>query len=729
MAKKRKNQNQQAQQDDGRIFMQRLQKNLEFFKKRRPGIYKMLANMQLQRVELVVTPGKDDVDMVANGKSCYRGLAREYSLEEAEKVLQENPESKRIRTFSPPWETSYQKENFADQILRRIVKNSPVKPSTFKGYIRGNIFPSMVFLGCGLGYHIDALTKKVPIINGIVIEREPEKFAVSLYTVDWEEICSRFSRKGFSLTFAIGKADQPEQIRRLVSQYMTKDVPFYPFFSTYYNHLADVELAKAVMENSNDLAVISSNWSYYDNELMRLSNTAHNIRKGGKFLPRPDVIDQKKPLVVVGSGPSLDKRVESLKKVRDQVVVVSAGTALRPLLAHGVRPDYHAELDPAYLIYELLSDLDNDAIREIPLLAVNEVNPFVSSLFDNVFYYFKTDNAQPALLELSNRSFANCNPTVTNAALSIGHALGFRTIYLFGTDYGFENVDQDHSSKSIYGDETDSAIAEDIQQRIQSAVKKRRVFKTPSVDGGTVLTRNDYYSAKRSVEELIYKLKSGGAPPQIFNCADGAIIEGTNWLQESEFLDRFSNTIESDGAFNALQLFESLAEPLRINFFDQSLNKVHEELERVCAIHGKTVRSARLKGRRDLCTLINEIRERLNVLRPAAGKSKVTGAQLMAHQLLKGSLQHFLYVGLCHGMACEDGEPLEAFMRGWEIGFLQFLDEVPKHYAKVVLKSRSLDDDPWAKRFIGDRDPEYVPDETVADQCCNSLLQTSEKKF
>src|SRR5690606_26974061 len=233
----------------------------------------------------------------------------------------------------------------------------------------------------------------------------------------------------------------------------------------------------------------------------------------------------------------------------------------------------------------------------------------------------------------------------------------------------------------------------------------------------------------RSVEELIYKLKSGGAPPQIFNCADGAIIEGTNWLQESEFLDRFSNTIESDGAFNALQLFESLAEPLRINFFDQSLNKVHEELERVCAIHGKAVRSARLKGRRDLCTLINEIRERLNVLRPAAGKSKVTGAQLMAHQLLKGSLHHFLYVGLCHGMACEDGEPLEAFMRGWEIGFLQFLDEVPKHYAKVVLKSRSLDDDPWAKRFIGDRDPEYVPDETVADQCCNSLLQTSEKKF
>ncbi|MFB2764844.1 motility associated factor glycosyltransferase family protein [Marinobacter shengliensis] len=710
MAKNRKKQDRQADQDNGRIFMQRLQKNLEFFKKRRPEIYKLLANMELQRVELVVTPGKDDVDMVANGKSCYHGLAQEYSVEEAEKVLEENPETKRIRTFSPPWEASYQKENFADQILRNIVKKSPVKPANFKGYIRGNIYPSMVFLGCGLGYHIDALTKKAPIINGIIIEREPEKFAVSLYTVDWEEICSRFSRKGFSLTFAIGYANQPEQVRRLVSQYMTKDVPFYPFFSTYYNHLADVELAKAVMENANDLAVVAANWSNYDNEIMRLSNTAHNIRRGGQLLPRPVAMNQSKPLVVVGSGPSLDKRVESLRRVRDQVVVVSAGTALRPLLAHGLRPDYHAELDPAYLIYELLSDIGEEKIRDIPLLAVNEVNPFVPTLFNKVFYYFKTDNMQPSLLGLTDRSFSNCNPTVTNAALSIGHSLGFRTIYLFGTDYGFQNVDKDHSSKSVYGDDTDSAIAEDIQKRVQSTVKKRRVFKTPSVDGDTILTRNDYYSAKRSVEELIYKLKSTDTPPEIFNCADGAIIEGAQWLPEREFLDRFGDGGQ-ETPFNAAEVFEGFAEELGVDAFDHALESVHKEVERVCAQYAKTIKSARLGGRRDLCTLVNELRERISIIRPLSGKASVTGAQFMAHQLMKGSLQHFLYVGMCHGMACEDGKDLTAFLKRWEEGFINFLETVPGHYAKVMLEQRPLEDDPWAKRFIGDRDPEFVPAE------------------
>ena len=80
----------------------------------------------------------------------------------------------------------------------------------------------------------------------------------------------------------------------------------------------------------------------------------------------------------------------------------------------------------------------------------------------------------------------------------------------------------------------------------------------------------------------------------------------------------------------------------------------------------------------------------------------------MTHQLLRGSVQHFLYVGICHGMACEDGAEFQNFVAQWEQGFLDFLSKVPKHYDKVMLESQPLERDPWAKRFIGDRDPEYV---------------------
>lgn len=692
------------QQDDGKMYMQRLQKNLEYFRKHKPDLYNMLAEMQLRRVELVVTPERDDVDMVVDGKSCYHGLAREYSLEEVEKVLGENPESKRIRTYNPPWENAYQKENFGMALLKEIAQESPVKPHNFRGYIRGNIFPSMVFLGCGLGYHIEALVDKVQIINAIIVEREPEKFAVSLYTIDWEKICSKFTRKGHTITFAIGKANEPEAIRRLISRYLSKDVPFYPFFSTYYNHLADVEVVQGVLENANDLAVVATNWSNYDTEMMRLSNTAHNAKRGFRYIANSyHHGPQEKPLVVVGSGPSLDNRIESLKAMRDRVVIVSAGTGLRPLLANGIKPDFHAELDPSYLIYEILSDIGED-LRDIPLLSVNEVNPHVPELFDRHYFYLKSDNANTHLLGSASESFSGCNPTVTNAALAIGHSLGFREVYLFGTDYGFEDEARDHSLASVYGAQSGSALGKDMHKRTGTEKGKRRVFSTPGVNGKTVFTRNDYYTAKRSVENLIYNLRSAADKPEFYNCADGAVIEGVTWLSEDEFISRVRRNAESV-RFDPVELFESLARDLSSGQIEEQLRAVYKELSRFCLKCAREVKSSRLTGRRDLCVLVNQLRFDASYIRPLPGKKEVLGVQRAAHQLLQGSVLHFLHVGLCHGMAAADDE-LISFLKTWREKFLAFLGQVPPHFEAVMLSGRDPEDDPWTRRTLGDADPE-----------------------
>jgi 6-hydroxymethylpterin diphosphokinase MptE-like protein/flagellin glycosyltransferase Maf-like protein len=701
------------QEDDGKIYMLRLQRNLDYFKKHKPGLYKMLADMQLQRVELVVTPGKDDVDMVVGGKSCYHGLAREYSLDEAQRVLQENPESKRIKTYAPPWERGYRKNNFGMRLLRDVLESSPVTPDNFKGYIRGSVFPSMVFLGCGLGYHIEALVNKIQIINAIIVEREPEKFAVSLYTVDWAKICSRFNRKGHTLTFAIGKADKPEEVRSLLAGHLRKDVPFYPFFSTYYNHLIDVEAFQGVLENANDLAVVTTNWSNYDTELLRLSNTAHNAR--GRFRYIANTYQggpQEKPLVVVGSGPSLDRRIESLKAVRSQVVIVSAGTGLRPLLANGIKPDFHAEVDPSYLIYEILSDIEQDKIRDIPLLAVNEVNPHVPGLFDRHFFYLKSDNANTHLLGRFEESFSGCNPTVTNAALAIGHSLGFREVYLFGTDYGFEDESKDHSSASVYGAESGSAMAGDMRARTERA--KPKIFKTAGVNGSTVLTRNDYYSAKRSVESLIHDLRLSEDRPVFYNCADGAVIEGADWLSQEDFIARIEEESVGTG-FDPLALFGSLSRELGKDFMDKQLHDVNKELVRLCKGFAREVKGARTNGRRDLCVLINQLRHDVTFIKPLPGQTAVSAVQRASQHLLHGSVLHFLHAGLCHGMASSD-EELVPFMAMWKRKFLEFLEQVPSHFEGVMLSDRDPVNDPWTRRTLGDDDPHFTATPEVTSE-------------
>ena len=50
--------------------------------------------------------------------------------------------------------------------------------------------------------------------------------------------------------------------------------------------------------------------------------------------------------MIVGAGPSLDDSLAALARSRDRAVVLAADTALRPLLAAGIRPDIVAAVDP-----------------------------------------------------------------------------------------------------------------------------------------------------------------------------------------------------------------------------------------------------------------------------------------------------------------------------------------------------------------------------------------------
>lgn len=698
--------------DQTEQLMRRMQANLSYFQKNHPAVYQMLATINLENVELVVTPGQNDVDMIAYGKSCYRGLAREFSLDEAKGVLRENPEERRIQTFAPPSADNYRKKTFVNRLLQDTILASPIGGRAFTGYIRGNFFPSIVFLGVGLGYHVDWLTKNAPIINGIVIEREPEKFAVSLYTVDWAAICSRFARKGRSLTFAIGKADSQEEVRELVSRSMTKDVPFYPFFSTYYNHLADVEIARGVLDTAKDLSVVSTNWIDYDNELIRLKNTSHNFNAGGAYVARAPGKVINKPVIVVGSGPSIDKRIDDIKKIRDQVTVISAGTGLGGLLGAGIIPDFQVELDPGHVVYRFHSAFDQELLKQITLLAVNEVNPKVPTLFGDTFYFFKFDNGLPYALGLEKSTFNGCNPTVTNAALAISHAMGVREVYLFGTDYGFESEDHDHADHSIYGRKNESDIAQRMRENAKNPAKsinRKKTFEVPAVNGGTVLTRGDYYSAKRSVEDLIHSLKAGNRPFDVFNCAEGAVIAGVEWLPSEDLQARFDCLGEVAGSTGFdHDMIKEVSETLPESLLEQVLPGIHRELSRMCNQFERLLRSARLNGRRDLCEVVNEIRQQVSEIRPPKGEA-ASRAFVYAHQLLSGSVKHFLYVGLCHGMACENKE-LNAFLQKWKENFKAFLVELPAHFERVMFSELPVSEDPWALRTLYNPDPEFTGD-------------------
>ncbi|KXS52741.1 MAG: hypothetical protein AWU57_2878 [Marinobacter sp. T13-3] len=688
--------------DEAQVYLRRKEKNLSYFRVALPSLYNFLENMKLTKAELIVTPGLSDVDMTIEGKSVYRGLAKEYSENEACGFFDKNDSSKELFTFPPPWKNAYSRIRFSSKFLHDIVSNSPVNEINFGGYKIGKNLPSVVFLGCGLGFHIESVVNRRVPINAVIVEREPEKFALSLFTVDWESICRKFQKKGYSLNFAIGRASEYEEVRNLMSRHLMDNVPFYPFLTTYYNHFADVELAKTAVDVGKDLALISSNWSNYDDELMRLKNSIINDREGMTFIKHGNLEPHQKPLVVVGSGPSLDDRIDDLVRVRSKVTVISAGTSLRPLVAAGIIPDLHVELDPAYLIYELHSDIDEQVLSGITLIAVNELNPWVKDLFSEVYFYFKRDNSISQLAGVVNSAFPHCNPTCTNAALSIGHSLGFRQIYLFGTDYGYKDINKDHSDGSVYGANVESQNAKKLRENASN--QRRSSFRVPAANGSdTVFTRNDYYTAKRYVESFYREISSAHPNSKFFNCSDGAEIEGIPWVTSQEFLDSLESRDESEGP-DLKELLAVSAVKLPDGKLDHAMSDVVEELVREVGVFLKLLRRAPLQGRKDLCLLANEIRGTARTIKPHAGATACTPAQSYVSQLMTGTLMHFVLVGLTHGLACSDSE-LPHFLKHWREEFKAFLKAVPDHFSEVVTQTKPRESDSWALLNFSSADP------------------------
>lgn len=685
-------------------FIRRKQKNLAYFQKYRPEIFEYFASFEPRHCELTVTPGRDDVDVVDSGQSVYRHLAREYSESEVSDFLANNPPGKPIISMAPPYLQAREGARFASQYIREVLAFSKVTPSTFKGYFRGNVLPSVVFLGCGLAYHIDSLTARADVIDAVVFEPDPERFALTLFTVDWEEICSRFRGKGRSISFCIATNSSEENVRRVLGSKVAEIVPLYPYLNWYYNHLANVELYRIAKDLEKDIPVVGANWGNYDFELRGVRNVFHNLELGGAHVKPFKLPESDTPVAVVGSGPSLDARVEALKASRDKLIVVSAGTGLRALLSHGIRPDFHVELDADYMIYEMLSDIDEQfGLHGITLLCTVSVNPLVPPLFESYRFYFSNEYYIPAFLGLNSDAIPGCTPTCTNAALALAFAYGFRNIFLFGTDYGYQDKSQHHSRFSVYGQESKTEFASSFRKDTAPETEARPKFETEGVNQTTVITQGDYFTAKRAVETYLSDRENQGLSFSVSNCSDGALIEGAEWMSEQEF----SASLESaslNGRDELIAVLKDCSVEMPEYDTNQIFGAVSQEIADTAREFLSVLKNSRLSGRKDLIVICNQIRDYLNRVGPGSGRRSPVVVQLMGWQILKGTVQRFLQMGLCHGLAHED-EDLQPFLDHWATTFKAFLQELPEHFSSVMLADLEPHEDPWVTTRLMNAEP------------------------
>lgn len=663
-------------------FVQSLyERNLLFFQNNFSDLYKSIQKLQLKNTEVRINTALGEVDLIDAGNSCYGGKGIEFAVNEVNDWEKAYPTGLSIRTLRPPFKGDYNRPRFFSKKIDTLIEKSPITKKNFQWYTHNNPAHMVVFMGIGLGLHIQEYLERNDVRNIILFENNPEHFLASMYVVDWETIFSPYlGDTSRTLRLILREFEDERDITACIWNELICYCPHFPASCLFYNHRRSSVYGNTVRKLQQDVHVYMNLWGYYDDEINQLNNGFFNFRNGVPKTPCYTDFKLELPVVIVGSGPSLDERIEDLKALKDKAIIISCGTALRSLYSYGIKPNIHVEIESHQLTYDLLKKMDQDWLNDIGLIGAAQINPRNFKLFKRKMAFIKDSATMAALFCSPKEIIKGTTPTCTNTGLAIALYYQAKTIFMIGTDFGFSDPDFHHTKSSVYYDkDADPLIKESVSQQNSSLIKD------VSVTGEEIYTKPTYYTSKRRAEVEITRAINTFKDINIYNISNGAKISGAKWL----------NTELSQTMISKLPL--SNPDAVINELFDKNENIVSQEMLD--------------QGIDKVLTLFEELKEKIPNIIKRHNKSKDIASAITTelnhyleqhvkinfpylYYMVRGSLWHYMYSLYTHVWAMEKVTPesVNHFVNEWINSMNELLTEWPKHVQGVLSKKRTIDD-------------------------------------
>lgn len=371
----------------------------------------------------------------------------------------------------------------------------------------------LVVFGVGLGYHLAELVRATKARWVIIVEPFTEFIQHSFAAIDWRELLDE-AEAADGCVQIVTELDPGRIVGSIMREVVRRGTPYLDgtWVFTHYPVWAFAEAAKR-MHGAASFAYI--NRGFFEDELVMMTNAVTNFSTHSFWLldnkPR---LHRPETAVIVGAGPSLDEAIETLHRIRERVVVFSAGTALRPLLRQGITPDFQCELENGPQVLEVIQEARRHGdLSPTTLIASSTVDPRVPALFGEIILFHRDSVSSTQILRGDHIPISGSAPTCVNAAMSAAVHLGFTDFLLFGTDCGVRPGMSDHAEGTIY---------RDIEKFRKTAVQRERYpLELEGNFGGIALTDWIYDASRRMLMDLIatYGLN-------VVNGSDGALISG-----------------------------------------------------------------------------------------------------------------------------------------------------------------------------------------------------------
>ena len=558
--------------------MQKLfEKNIKYLYNNLPHYYSLITTIKKKRF---LIKNNNIFDTLTNS------FLYPNSIEEDSIIFATNPINNSLYdkyfTFVEPkkWEEKFY---ITGKIINKLIEKANRLSYTDIFYFDKNFLPTTIIYGLMAGKHIDLLVENYEFQSLLIYEPNIEFFAISLYFMDLEKIYKKLGERFF---IQIGGNLSEEIIQKFLNERVVTSSFLQLELTTYYHPI--IENAKKKFDEFRNTKL--RGWGTYEDEMIGIKNHKRNINKYPilKYSKNLNI-----PFCIVANGKSLEKNIEFIKKNKNSMIIVSVGTALKPLLKAGIESDFHIEQERIELLIE--------ALREILpqyngiFIGANVVNPKVFEMAKNPYMYiregFTFERFYPRPLIFSS-------PLVGNTGVSF--AANFtKEIYLCGMDLGFRLGEKKHSKNSFYDNE------EDIQTE---GIKIKGNF------SNDIYTDSLLLSSKQMLEKLI-KIKN----LTVYNLSDGAFIEGTIPIKDKSLLQNINK--------------EKIKEEILSSFVNEEFQEIAPNIYPLLNAISHAFKQLNIKDYKHLTGVIDFLEDLIN---------SYAKKDSSAYSLLRGSLWHIL---------------------------------------------------------------------------------------
>lgn len=497
----------------------RLATNAAFFQQNHPEIYTLLTRPP-KEYQLLIDEQGINVYQIESKQLVYGKDENGHKMVAASRAQAHTPLS------NPDWKlysnnmgiSPFDEGRFPqtgkiiNTLITGTMKKEEIGSSTM--HLPSRFLPTTTLLGLAGGLFLEYMAENYDFIHSLIIfEENYDFFRISCCFVDYPRLFSIVRPKSCFL-FVESLID-----RKLIQTFFSRHR-----ISTNFVRLELMQYESPRMKEAREVIQAEQNanargWGTFEDEMVGVINHEKNIDTSVKKLKTPILSKPEKqriPICVIGAGPSLDELLPYLQENQDRMILMSAGTALRPLIKAGIKPDFQVEIERMDYLPGVLEEA---GLGDVPLIGGNIVNPGVLALAEES-YLFLRGSSTSSYAGMPKCIVEYAFPYVGNAAFSL--ALHFSDVVLMaGMDCGYKKGKSRHADNSMYKIE-DSKYFEGKEAMLpKDAVPTRGNF------SDDIYTDSLYTLSREMYEFAILEHR----PKAVLNLSDGAFIGGTTPLR------------------------------------------------------------------------------------------------------------------------------------------------------------------------------------------------------